>query len=216
MRVYAIRSGGALAQIFVAGLLLCAPAAASSFGVSLSARGGAGDACASQPYINNEGFSSGSLSGSYSVSYSGSAVGYDNSYPYPQPGPEGCQYSPAFANVSASGTAALGILRASASSDMGDVGLVSANADIAEGFNDSFTSLTGGTYVFTFNLNAIMTASPACPGGNGNTRVVYSVGTTGFNGEVDADADWSYSECTGNTGPYQTYGDANVINPDKV
>lgn len=89
------------------------------------------------PQIDAEGFSSGALTGNYSVSYSGSAVGYNNGYPdsLTNPTASGCVFSPVFANVAASGTAALGVLKASASADM-TAPLVGASAAVTEGYKD--------------------------------------------------------------------------------
>jgi len=198
-----------LAPVFIGWLMLCTPAMASTFGVSLSASGSAGDACQLAPQIAAEGFNSGNLTSSYSLSYTGSAVGYDNSFPYPAPGPEGCVYSPAFAHVNDSGVAALGVLMASASADMETVGLLQAAGSIGDGFFDTITAVTGGTYVVTFELNA--SESGSCPGG-GQSSVLNASATVTGAFLFDEYAHWNNTDCTGSTAPYQTFGPVDVIN----
>jgi PEP-CTERM motif-containing protein len=203
----------------IAGFWLLAgiPAMANTFGVSLSSTGSAGDACQLPAQIDAEGFSSGSLTGNYSLNYSGSAVGYNNGYPNSPTDATatGCVYSPVFANVSANGTAALGVLKASAAADMTSP-LVFAQAGITEGWNDTFTAVSGGTYVITFSLNAIDNASPVCPEYPGPlTSVIFGnevlIPGTNFTGL----ANWNYNDCNASTQEPYAYG-ATALNSDTV
>jgi hypothetical protein len=195
-------------RLCIVGLLVSAPSMASAFGVTLNASGSAGDACQAQPQIGEEAFNSGSLSAGNSLIYSGSAVGFDNGWPGPvNSGLSGCVFSPIFANIGASGTAAFGSLQASVSAEMGSVGLVGANAGIGESFFDTITSISGGTYVITFQLDPRDDGSPIC--GGPSTRVRAGAVITGAF-EFQQKAEWDYSNCA-DPGPFQLYGGAVAI-----
>jgi hypothetical protein len=144
-------------------------------------------------------------------------VGYNNGYPNSliDPTASGCLFSPVFANVATSGTAALGVLEASASADMTSP-LIQAGANITVGWSDTFTTLSGGTYLLTFNLNVYDSVSPSlCPGGNPLTRVIYGnevlIAGTNYTGL----ADWDYNDCNASTQEPYAYG-STALNNDTV
>jgi hypothetical protein len=122
-------------------------------------------------------------------------------------------YSPAFAHVKDSGTAALGVLMASASADMETVGLLQAAGSIGDGFFDTITSVTGGTYLVTFVLNA--SESGSSPGG-GQSSVLNASATVTGAFLFQEYAHWNNTDCTGCTAPYQTFGPVDVINVDVI
>ena len=193
--------------ILVCGLLPGFPAAGAALsGVTLSGHGGAGDACTGI-YQAEEGFGSGNLSAASFLTYAGSAVGLDNGWPG-----GGCAASPVFAHVSASGSAQPGLLRADAAADMESVALLSASSDIIVTYFDKFTSITGGTYLFTFSFNGSLSATPACPG-SALSRVVYD--TTLAANLVFSRVNWTEDSCTPNA-PVQVYGGYTLINSDTV
>jgi hypothetical protein len=186
----------------LAALLLASPAMAS--GVSLSVYGNGGGACY-QPYAGEESFGSGNLSGSTYLSYSGSAIGFDNTYP------GGCPNSPIEGHWSASGTAEPGLLKASAHAD-GELQTNFGFGDATVNYSDTFTAISGGTYLLTFTLDGSLSASPACPGGvttDMDFTTYLSAGNT-F-GRIT----WDSSDCSPNT-PVNVYGNYTLINPDEV
>lgn len=207
----------ALASIFIGWLLFCTPAVAQSSYVSLLASGAAGDAC-SGIYNTEETISSGgTLTSSSSLQESYSAVGLDNGYPNAPPPNDtatGCQYSPVFAHIGASGLAQFGLLEASANADMETTGLLQANSGITVGWFDTFTAVTGGTYELLVGLNGSVSANPTCPGGNPLASLTYSVTERGPFQQVD-EANWNLTDCYPSAAPTGV-GDYQIVDEGDI
>ena len=194
---------GACAPIFIGWLLFCTPALADSFGVSLNAEGAAGDACSGIYKTDETITTGGTLQAASYLQGSYSAVGFDNGYPNAPPPNDtatGCQYSPVFAHIGASGVAQLGQLEAGANADMENTGVLQANSAITTGWDDTFTAVTGGTFELTVGLNAGVNASPSCPAGNNLAAVTYSVTERGPFQQVDQ-ANWDVTDCNPSAAP---------------
>jgi PEP-CTERM motif len=192
-------------------------ACASGFAdvINLSANGGAGDACQpNTPQSAAEGFSY-SRSGTSPVSVSGSVVGYSNG--------TGCQNSAVYGTASGGGSAAFGHLSASTTANMQSY-LVASGFTVNAGFNDTFNSASGGTFLITVTTNVGATGSAR--GLSSPCVIIDGSGTSlanaqgGFSlsdqhGEEDV-ATWSTSTCSPHSGPTYTYGNYQVLNNQTV
>lgn len=184
---------------------LASPAIASTYNVSISGYGEGGSAC-NGPYASEQSFGSGNLSGTTRLSYIGSGVGLEDG------APPNCTPSPVIGHFSASGLAEQGLLQASAAAD-GSANMNFGFANITVGYQDTFTSISGGTYLFTFALSPAVTANPVCEGGGVSAYVVYN---TYFSaGNTFARVTWDQSDCQPNA-PVGVYGAYTQINPYEV
>jgi len=208
MRVHVLLRWGAPALICVGWLLVGTPAVAGitpAFGVSINASGGAGDACYA-PYSTEEGLSY-SNTASYSLQYTGSAVGYDNGWPNFNDTATGCEYSPVFANINVFGSAALGVLEASAFADMYTQGLVESADGITVAWNDTFTVLTSGTFVLTFALSDSVSVSPssACSSFYYAPTALLQYDVNVYVPNNESVLDWDTSACNPTSDPTYLY-----------
>ena len=194
---------GALAPICIGFLLLCGRATAGSYGVTLSASGGAGDAC-SPPYSIAEQFSQPLESSGIGLEYAGSAVGYDNGY-VAGPGQTGCPYSPVFASSGVNASAALGSLTATATAGMTGMAVTPPSASVTDTWDDIFTATSGGNYLLTFTISDSTTASQSCAsnGGSWQAQVSYYAIVTNLGppSQQVAEASWNDTDCAPNAGP---------------
>jgi hypothetical protein len=201
----------ALAPVCIGWTLFCAPAMAGSFGLSLSGSGGSGDACvAGTPQSAAEGFSY-SDSGTNPLTDMGSDVGYNNG--------SGCQNSAVYGTSSAAGTAAYGVLTATANASMAQY-LVESGGSDTSGWNDTITAVSGGNYLITVESINTVNGVPSCPmvDGSGNSTATSQTGFSASNpiGGTFAIADWQTSDCTPTSAPTYIYGSGNKINNQTV
>jgi hypothetical protein len=193
---------------FLIAILLAAPGIASTVNVTINGYGEGGSAC-NGPYAPEQSFGSGNLTGTTHLTYSGSGVGLEDG------APPNCTPSPIIGHFSASGLAEQGLLQASAHTD-GDAEMNFGFANITVGFQDTVTSISGGTYLFTFGLSTAWSVLPVCDGGGGggvSTYVVYN--TTFSTGNTFARVSWNQSDCQPNA-PVSVYGAYTQINPYEV
>jgi hypothetical protein len=158
--------------------------AASGFGVTMSAQGGAGNAC--NPLPNSPYFP---------FSYSGSANRHLSQSFYTEGGmSNGSNCYGDFADAAASGTARMGILTADASAEMiTPVGR--AVAGLTDGWTDTITITNGGTFQATVTLGATASANPSgCPTSHSSGIVAYANVGDDY-GEISG-VSWNWTDCS--------------------
>lgn len=189
-------------------LSLVSPAIADTVNVSLNGYGSGGSAC-NGPYAPEQSFGSGNLTGTTYLSYTGSGVGLEDG------APPNCTPSPIIGHFNASGVAEQGYLQAYAEAD-GSAEMNFGSGNITVGYQDTFNSISGGTYLFTFVLSTAISASPVCDGGGGGGVSAYVVYNTTFSaGNTFGRVTWNQSDCQPNA-PVNVYGSYTQINPYEV
>jgi len=164
-----------------------APAlAASGFGVTMSARGNAGNSWIALPNSPYGGFS-----------YSGSANRHLSESFYMQGGMANVNNSNCygdFASVTASGTARIGILVADAQSDMISP-VLDSEGFLGDGWTDTITITNGGTFQAAVTLSVDASSNPSgCPSSPNSDIVAYA--NVGDNyGEISG-VSWNWTECS--------------------
>lgn len=194
----------ALAPVFIGWLVLCAPAMAGPFGVSLAANGGTGEtACAGSSFLLTT--ETNSTLPNPSLTYTNSATGYNNAPICSN------QIASSFVNANA----ALGDLSALATAGLtGSISPLPGSTTTAT-WNDTFTADVTGQFLIAFTLNDSETATQASCPSSPQAQVMYFVSVT-IGGNPAAGANWNNTDCAPNAGPGGEVGDVVFSNKNSV